>query len=111
MDGPLLACGERGGRIMGGRIDPREAIVGDRAARPAVQRRIEPEARDLHRMIAPFGNLPADPVAIGPAARFPAAVAPRRAAPPPHDPSAGLGGEVGIPRPRVAFPAAWPTLG
>src|SRR3546814_7061915 len=33
MDGPLLACGERGGRIMGGRIDPREAIVGDRAAR------------------------------------------------------------------------------
>src|SRR3546814_21042456 len=77
MDGPLLACGERGGRIMGGRIDPREAIVGDRAARPAVQRRIEPEARALHRMIAPFGNLPTDPVAIGPADRFAARLAPR----------------------------------
>src|SRR3546814_12725329 len=80
MDGPLLACGERGGRIMGGRIDPREAIVGDRAARPAVQPRIEPEARNLHRVAAALGNLPADPVTIGSARRFAARVAPRREA-------------------------------
>src|SRR3546814_1478259 len=111
MDGAVVGRGERGRRIMSGGIDPREGVVGNRAARPAFLYRIESEARDLHRMIASFGNLPTYPVAIGSADRFAARVAPRREARTFHNQSAGFGVEVGMAARRGDFAAGGQAVG